>query len=156
MEAAAHLRYTRRSMRSLAVWMIAAAATVAPAAEKDAWTKVRELKSGTDLRILKREAKQLVEAKLDEAGEESLIVVIKNEQTAIPKDDIERIDFRPAGGSRVTSETKTSTSGPESRPASPSPDRRAGPQTNMSSGVSIGSKPAYETIYRRRAAPPKP
>lgn len=130
MEAAANLRYTRASMRIVIVLLLAAAAG------KDEWAKVRELKSGTDLRVLKREAKQPVEAKLDEAGEDSLVVVIKNEQLSIPKDDIERIDFRPSGGSRVTSETKTSSSGPESRTAAPIPDRRAGPQTNVSSGVS--------------------
>jgi hypothetical protein len=78
-------------------------------AADDPWTKVRELKSGTELRIYKRNAKQPLLAKMDQATEESLVIVVKNEQVAVPKEEIDRVDHRPAGGSRVTRESTTKT-----------------------------------------------
>lgn len=89
-------------------------------AADDPWTKVSAVKSGTELRILKRGSKQPVLAKMDELTESSLIVIVKNEQVAIPREEIERIDARPAqAGSRVTKETKTSreVAGPAMQPA---------------------------------------
>jgi hypothetical protein len=120
------------------------------AAEKpDPWTKVREIKSGAEVRILKRDAKQPVLARFDEARDDSIVVVVKNEQVAIAKDDIERIDARPSGSSRVKTESKTTTTGPEKQPATPVPNRSPGPSTSVSSGISVGSKPGFETVYRR-------
>jgi len=55
-----------------------------PGAE-DGWAKVRQLKSGAELRIFKKNAKQPLLAKMDEANDENLIVVLKNEQVAIPE-----------------------------------------------------------------------
>ena len=43
---------------------------------------------------------------MDEANDERLVVVIKNEEQAIPKDDIDRIDFRPARKSKIAKETR--------------------------------------------------
>ncbi|MEK7403703.1 MAG: hypothetical protein AAB225_01215 [Acidobacteriota bacterium] len=115
-------------------------------AAEDAWAKVRELKSGAELRIYKKGAKQPVLAKRYEATEESLVVVVKNEQLAIPKDEIERIDARPVErGSRITRETKV-TGGA----------RRAPRDKSISTNINIGSRPDFETVYKRsEAAPPK-
>ena len=55
----------------------------------DSWLKVKQLKTGTELRVYKKAAKQPVSALFDEATDTNLIVVIKNEQLAIPKDDID-------------------------------------------------------------------
>jgi len=125
-------------------------------ADDDPWDKVRKLKSGVELRIIKQGAPQPVLGKFDEVTEESLIVVVKNEQVAIPKDKIDRIDYRPPGGSRVTKETKITQEGPDANPSPPGvPQGPAGPSSSTSSNVSIGSKPDFETIYRRTAGPPK-
>src|SRR5579864_286909 len=81
-------------------------------AADDPWAKVKDLKTGTELRITKIGAKQPIMAKMDELTDENLLVIVKNEQTAIPRDRIERIDARPAGkSSRVTTESKTTTEG---------------------------------------------
>lgn len=112
-------------------------------AVEDAWTKVRELKGGAELRVFKKGAKQPVLAKFDELTTESLVVVMKNEQVAIPRDEIERIDARPIQkGSRVTKES-SATSGVSSD---------GGPSSSYSGGLSIGSKPNFETVYRRGPA----
>ena len=79
--------------------------TLTAFAAENSWDKVRELKTGTELRIIKKGARQPLIGTMDEANDERLIVVIKNEEIAIQKDDIDRIDFRPATKSRVAKET---------------------------------------------------
>ena len=86
-------------MRGIA--MVLLAAMTAFAAD-DAWTKVRELKSGTELRIFKKGGLHPIIAKMEEANPESLIIVVKNEELAIPREQIDRIDYRPVRGPRVT------------------------------------------------------
>ncbi len=125
-------------------------------AADDPWTKVRAVKSGTELRILKKSSKQAVLAKMDELTESSLIVILKNEQVAISRDEIERIDARPApAAGRVTKETKTSREVSATRDAaSPKPNRDGGPSSTSSSSVAFGSKAEFETIYTRLAPAP--
>jgi hypothetical protein len=124
---------------------------------EDPWMKVRAIKSGSELRILKREAKQPLLATFDEATDERIVVVVKNEQVSIPKEDIDRLDARPKTGRPVTRESKVTTSAP----GNPAPtDQRPGggppgPSQSVSSGVSFGSKPDFETVYRRLPAAPK-
>jgi hypothetical protein len=132
-------------------------AALAIFAAGDSWDKVRELKSGAELRIYKKGARQPVLAKLDKATEENLVIVLKDEQTAIEKDDIDRIDARPPqSGSRIVKETKTTTTSPEHTVA---PHERArnspSPGTSTSSSLTIGSRPDFETVYRRVPAPKK-
>ena len=120
----------------------------------DPWAKVKDLKSGTELRIYKVGGKQPILAKMDELTDESLVVVVKNEQTAIAKEAIDRIDYRPPQtGGRVTRESRSTTDLPE--PVGPRPTPGASvPGNNSTSSVSMGSKPEFETIYRRTSAPP--
>lgn len=144
-------------IRNLALLFSAAALF---AAAENSWDKVKELKSGTEIRIVRQGVAQPIEAKLDEAREDSIVVVVKNEQKAIPKDEIVRLDARPKGGSRVTTETTTKTERPDARPQATPQSRPPVPGQSTSSGVSIGGKPGYETVYRRLAhspsdAPPK-
>jgi hypothetical protein len=117
----------------------------------DPWAKVRELKSGTDLRIYKKGAKQPVLAKMDEAFDDRIVVALKDEQTSVAREDIDRLDARPSqSGKRVVAETKTTTTNPN-HSASPR-DNIGGssmPGTSSSSGLTIGGKPDFETIYRR-------
>ena len=120
-------------------------------ASDDPWVKVRQIKSGSELRILKKGSQQPLLARMDEASEDRIVVVVKNEQTSIAKEEIDRIDYRPLQkGSRVTKETKTSTDSGYSDPVTPStPHGRGGPSGSSSTSVSIGSKPDFETVYRR-------
>ena len=138
-------------------WFIALLLPALFAAD-DEWTKVRQLKTGTELRIVKRKSSQPILAIMDEAGEDNLVAVIKNEQVSIPKDEIERIDYRPKQtGGRATKETKTTSTqeAPDARQGPPKATHGGGDSTSYSTNYSWG-KPDFETVYRRKAAPPKP
>jgi len=136
-------------MSKLIVFLLAA---VTAFSADDPWAKVRDLKSGIDLRIYKRGAAQPVLAKSGELTDDNLVVVVKNEQVAIPKDQIDRIDYRPSG-SRMTTESKTKTTDPD---YTPGPGRGAPvPGQSTSTSVGIGSKPDFELLYRRPAQAPK-
>jgi hypothetical protein len=122
-------------------------------AAETSWDRVRDLKTGTELRIFKKGSRQPVIGTMDEANDERLVVVIKNEELAIPKDDIERIDFRPATKSHAVKETRTTQSdstqttsvGPQPKGSQP------GPTTSTTTSIGTASKPDFETIYRRTA-----
>ena len=119
----------------------------------DPWTKVREVKSGTELLIYKQGLKKAIMAKMDEATETRLMIVIGESQVAIPKAEIDRIEQRPLPkGSRVTRETKTTKGVYEGHEGQTQP-----PATSSSaSSVSIGSKAPFEPLYRRPLTSPKP
>ena len=119
--------------------------------QDDPWTKVKELKSGAEIRIYKRGAAQPILAKAGDATDEKLIVVIKNAETAINKKDIDRIDARLQGGKRATVNSKATMNDPTSEPVDGvRPENYPKPGTSYSSGMSVGSKPDFETIYQRR------
>lgn len=122
----------------------------------DAWNKVKEVKTGTELRVYKTGAKQPIAAKFSDATDDNLIIILKNEEKAIPKEEIERIDYRPAGNSnRVRTETRNTTDVPEGQPVGPRPTPGANvPGTSSSSTMSMGSKPDFETLYRKPPAHP--
>lgn len=129
------------------------AASAAFAAD-DPWARVKDLKTGTELRIYKKGAAQPILAKSDEVTEDNLIVVVRNEQIAIAKDLVDRIDYRPNRGGRVATETKSGQTEPDPTPQPPGHGSEV-PGTSTSSSVGIGSKPDFETIYKRTAAPPR-
>ena len=128
-------------------------AAVTAFAADDPWAKVRELKSGTELRIYKKSVALPVLAKSYELTDDNLVVVVKNEQMAIPRDQIDRIDYRPAK-SRLTTETKTKTTDPDTTPGPPGHGSIT-PGTSTATSIGIGSKPDFEQIYKRPVAPPK-
>jgi hypothetical protein len=118
----------------------------------DQWTKVKELKSGTEIRVYKKGAAQPILAKAGDATDDKLIIVLKNEESAIDKKDIDRIDARPQGGKRATVTSKTTNNEPTAQPVDGvRPENYPKPGTSYSSGLSVGSKPDFETIYQRRA-----
>ena len=126
-------------------------------AADDPWAKVKELKSGTELRVFKKGSAQPLTVKMGDLTDENLIVINKNEQSAIARDLIDRIDYRPSGKSRLTTETKMATKDTTGDPKAviPAPNSRgagSGPTTSTSTGLSVGSKPDFETVYRRPAA----
>lgn len=132
----------------------------------DPWEKVRDLKTGQELRIYKKGAVQPVLAQMADLTDESLIVIVKKEQTAIPKADIERVEARPLHtGGRIKRETKTTVDKGTSGAANSSntmaermavPSGNTGPSASSSTSWSTSGKADFETVYRRQNPPPKP
>jgi hypothetical protein len=125
----------------------------------DPWTKVKELKTGTELQVFKRGSAQPLTVKMDELTDDNLVVINKNAQTAIPRDEIERIDARSGGRTRTPTETKTTEKNAATDPRStiPGPNAPPGAMTHPSTGVSSGvtwTKPGFETVYRHTASMP--
>ena len=139
----------------MARFVLSALVALTAFAADNPWDKVRELKTGTELRILKKGSRQPILATMDEANDERVIVVIKNEEQAIQKEDIDRIDFRPATKSKIAKETRTSQTdttqitpvGPQPRGSEPSPST----STTTTTSFGRAPKPDFETIYRRTA-----
>lgn len=122
--------------------------TLAVFAADDEWAKVKALKTGTEIRVYKNGSSQPLTAQIGDLTDDNLIIVVKKEQSAIPRDQIYRIDARPAA-KRLTSQTTTKQTYPDASSAPPSPSKGAdvaGTTTN----IGIGSKPDFETVYRRR------
>ena len=130
--------------------LILSAAALATAADNP-WDKVKALKSGTDIRIIRIASPTPIEAKFDEATDDDLRYVVKNEQKSIHKADIARLDARPKAGSRMTTETKTKNEQPDPTPPVGMNHGPAVAGQSSSSTVAFTGKPAYETIYRRLA-----
>ena len=127
----------------------------------DPWLKVKELKIGSELRVYKRGSMQPLLVKMDELTDENLVVIQKNEQTAIPRSEIERIDARPSARVRTTTDTVTAEKNAATDPRSniPGPNQPPGAvhatTTTASSGVNW-TKVDFETVYRKTAgSPPK-
>jgi hypothetical protein len=112
-------------------------------AADDPWTKVKDLKSGGDVQIFRKGAPKPLEAKLDEVRDDAVVVLVKNEQKSIPKEDIDRLDYRPKGRTR-TGELSHATSTPDGAP--PAAGERPG--TGIMGGIKL-TKPSYDTVYRR-------
>lgn len=125
-------------------------------AADDPWSKVEGLRSGTEIRVLQRGSANPILGKIDEANSERLVLVVKNEQRAIPKDQIDRLDYRPVRG-RVTVTNKAEQSDPSAarEPRAGMNHQPEGGSSNTSTSVSVGSKPDFETIYRRPTGAPK-
>jgi hypothetical protein len=122
----------------------------------ESWMRVKDLKSHSELRIYKKGAREPVIATFDEANDERILVVLKNSQVAIPKDDIDRIEARPAKSPRkVNVDSTVKQTDPDLTPH-PNPGIPV-PGTSSSSSVSLGgdSRPGFENIYRRPDGPSK-
>src|ERR1039457_7074597 len=72
----------------------------------DPWAKVKELKTGAELRVYKKGAAQPLLVKMDELTGDNLVVIDKKAQTAIARDQIDRVDYRPSGKSRDTKKSQ--------------------------------------------------
>jgi hypothetical protein len=136
-------------------------AALAAMGADDPWAKVKELKSGSDLKIWKRGASQPVEAKYDDLTEEKLIVVLKNEQVGLDKTAISRIDARDASKrpkpklqSKTVSDVQVADHS-ASPPRSIQESQVRGPSTSTSGTVSWGDQPGFETVYRRASGTAK-
>ena len=139
-------------MRAI-VLLLAAAPLVIGADIKtdDQWNKVKELKSGTEIRVYKKGIATPILAKAGDATDDKLIVILKNQESAIDKKDIERVDARPQSGKRAKVESKATMNEPTAQPVDGvRPENYPKPGSSYSSGVSMGSRPDFETIYTRR------
>ncbi len=136
------------------LFIVFLAALLAFAAD-DLWTKLSDIKTGSDLRVYRTGNKPPILATFADVNEDNLIVLVKNTETAIPKDQIERIDARGKQGKpAMTTETHTS----EEPPAvgAPNMHQQEGLSSNSSSSVSFGGgKGDFQTVYRRNLADSK-
>jgi len=117
------------------------------------WSKVQDLKSGSELRIYKKGVTEPVSATFDEANDERMVIVVKYKQMAIAKEDIDRVDARPPVKKtprKITVNHTVKTTDPDFTPH-PNPGIPA-PETSWGSsvGMSGGPKPGFEIIYRRQ------
>ena len=137
------------------LFLLLATAAAAICAD-DPWLTVTKLSSGTEIRVLKKGSSQPITGKFDEANDDRLLLVVKNEQISIAKDQIDRLDARPTG-SRVKVEGKNTMNDPQAAKEPPvgMDNNPAATGTTSSTSVSIGQKPDFETIYRRRLGAPK-
>lgn len=140
--------------------LILCAATVAFGAD-DPWAKVKALKTGAEMHVYKRGASQPLNVKMDELTDDALVVLNKNTQMAIPRDQIERIEARPSARTRTVTNTGTAEQNAATDPRStiPGPNQPPGAvhasTTTTASGVTW-TKQDFETIYRKTAgSPPK-
>ena len=126
-------------------------------AADDPWDKVVALKSGSELKIYKKGVAEPVSASFDEANGERILIVDRKGQSSIAKDDIDRIDSRPAApknAKRMKTETTVKTTEPDYTPHPPG--GVPVPGTSSSSGVSFSStKESFATVYRRPPAEPR-
>ncbi len=121
--------------------MLAAAAAFAA---DDPWLKVKDVKSGADLRIFRKGSDQPLLVQMGELTDVNLVVIDKKAERAIPREEIDRIDTRPPKPGWIKQEKNSNTTNPD------------GSNSNSySSGYSKGSRGDFETIYRRPTPPPK-
>ena len=128
--------------------------TLAAWAADDPWTKVRELKIGTEVRVLKHGSMQPILGTMDEATDDHLVVVVKNEETAIPRTLIDRLDARPpAPNPRFERESKSEIKDPDAKSMVPYTPGGTVPSQSNTTTVYVHQKPEFETVYRK--PPPK-
>jgi hypothetical protein len=121
------------------------------------WSKVMELATGSELRIYRGGLKKPLEAKMGEATEDRLVILLKNEQTSIERQEIDRIEWR-SGKSSVRREVSSSTDSGKVA-GSGVPDlpgqTTSGPSGSSSSSITYSGKGKFELIYvRPKAGPP--
>jgi hypothetical protein len=129
--------------------------TAALFAADNRWGKVIALPNRSELRTYQKGVHDAIIATLADATEERIVVVVKNKQMTIAKEDIERLDARPVEPKKKPETTTTqTTSDPDLAPR-----LGAGPPvstTSTSSGMSFGgNKPDFKTIYVKPPATPK-
>ena len=128
-------------MLKMFLLMLSAAAVFAA---DDPWQNVKDLKSGTDLRVFRRGPNQPLLVHMGELTDDNLVVIDKKAERAIPREEIDRIDSRPPKPTWVKEEKTSDTVNSDGRNSS-----------SYSSGYSKGSRGDFETIFRRPARPPR-
>lgn len=120
--------------------------------EDNPWAKVLELKSHAELRIFKKGSTTPLLATFDEANNERILIVVRNAQMAVAREDIDRLDARPA--TRPAKWVKDTSVKPKSPDLPGNVAERPGESYGTSFSKSSGDRPDFETIYRRPAPRP--
>ncbi|MEO8591934.1 MAG: hypothetical protein ABI759_01305 [Candidatus Solibacter sp.] len=129
-------------------------------ADEDAWAKLKDVKTGAELRVYKVGSAQPMLVKMDELTDDNLVIIEKNKQVAIPRTQLDRVEARPISkGSTLNKRTTTTSSDGVGDPKAVIPGPQQGSPgahstTSTSTSVSF-DKPGFEVVYRRQAAPPK-
>ncbi len=108
--------------------------------------------SGTEVRIFKVNSREAVQAKLDQASEESLIVTTKTGQISIPKDEIDRIDSRTDAARRLMKQTQAGRK-VEARGAELTRNTIPGGTTTVKTDLNLPAKAGFTMIYSRQPKP---
>jgi hypothetical protein len=115
------------------------------------WLKVRQLPNRSELRIYRRGEKAPLKAVFADASADAIVVVAKDKQLTIHKDEIDRLDARPPATSRKPTVTTTQKQTEPDYTPQPGPGARpALPGTSSSSSLSFGDKGDFKTLYRRK------
>lgn len=121
----------------------------------DSWIKVKALKSGTELRIYKRGSAVPIMAQAGDATDDKLIVIVKKEEMAIDKKDIDRIESRPMAAKKATKTTTTTVVDPTTQPVKGVRPEDYPTSSSSSSSTSYSwSSGSFETVYRREIGKP--
>src|SRR3569833_2000652 len=115
------------------------------------WSKVQQLPNRSELRIYRKGDKSPLTAILADTSEDAIVVVAKDKQLTVHKDEIDRLDARPpAKPSRPQTTATEKQSDPDYTPQ-PGPGHTALPTTSSSSSLSFGgNKGEFKTIYKRQ------
>ena len=125
------------------------AAVAAASGDEDPWMRVRKLESGSDVRVYKSGKKKPVEGKFERASEESVVLLLKDAQVSIPKEQVERVDWRPVReGSGVAMETTRNVGTKEESITGRSKGSTL-PARSTATGIKIRPWVGYEPVYRR-------
>ncbi len=135
-----------------------------PALAGDDWDKVKDLPSGSDLKIYEHGSAQPKLAKFADVTASSLIIIVKNEQVALTKDGIDLIEARPPakkGAKRklvqelhVDDPAKPGTdAGPHGPTAGPQGTPGA-PSYSSTTSIVSGDSREFSTVYRRVSGAP--
>jgi hypothetical protein len=142
--------------RSYLIAFVLSAVAAALCAADNTWSKVQELRHGTEIRVLKKGVREPILATLDEANAERILIVTKTAQLVVAKEDVDRLDARPARPAASRKPAVESTAKTVEPDYTPRPQGSSQvPTTSYGSSVNFGgSKPDFETIYRRPPAAP--
>lgn len=116
------------------------------------WLKVRQLPNRSELRIYRNGDKSPLNAVLADTSDDAIVVVAKNKQLTLRKDEIDRLDARPPAKPSKPEVTTTSKQTDPDYTPQPGPGARpALPGTSSASGISFGSnKGDFKTVYTRK------
>jgi hypothetical protein len=115
------------------------------------WLKVQKLPNRSELRIYRKGDKSPMNAILADTSDDAIVVVAKDKQLTVHKDEIDRLDARPpAKPSKHEVTTTEKRTDPDYTPQ-PGPGHTALPSTSTSSGLSFGgNKGEFKTVYTRK------
>jgi hypothetical protein len=115
------------------------------------WLKVQQLPNRSELKIYLKGDKSPMNAILADTSNDAIVVVTKDKQLTVHKEEIDRLDARPPAKASKAHVTTTSKQIDPDYTPQPGPGHTALPTTSSSSSLSFGSnKGEFKTVYRRK------